>query len=89
MQKYYGLYDLQLEGFKAGYVGVSYEEVLNSGAERVYTLSQTDEEPVSNDMSDEDMLEEYGYEVREISEKIYEEILNSVEYGLLKVVELK
>lgn len=89
MKKYYALYDLQLGGFKAGHASEKFEEVVRSGAQRAYDLSQGDEEPIPDDMPDDEILEVYGYEVREVSEKEYETILESDEIGLLTTVTLK
>jgi hypothetical protein len=86
MKKYYALYDLQLGGFKAGMANTSYESVVELGAERAYTLSQNDEEHCPEGLSDVEILEQYEYDVREVSEKEYEIILNSEEYGLLTTV---
>jgi len=88
MKKYYGLFDLQLDDFKPGIVGTNYNDVEAIGAERAYTLSQTDEEPASENMTDKEMLEEYGYEVREITEKEYNQILNDQRSGLLTTTTL-
>ena len=88
VQKYYALYDLQIDGFKAGYTGESYEEVLKSGVDRIHTLSESDEEPAPTDVSDEELMEMYGYEVREVTEKEYDIITNSDDHGLTTAVKL-
>lgn len=88
LKKYYGLFDLQLDGFKPGIAGDKYEDVEATGAERAYTLSQADDEPASEDMTDKEILNEYGYEVREVSEKEYKEILESEKRGLLSTATL-
>lgn len=88
MKKYYALYDLQLGGFKAGIASEDPKEVLEMGADRAWELSQSDEEPCPDDLSSEEILEQYDYEVREVSEKDYETILDSDEIGLLTAVTL-
>ncbi len=76
------------DGFKAGYASDNFQEVVKSGAERAYELSQSDEEPAPDNVTDEELLEMYGYEVREVSERNYEIILNSDEVGLAVAVSL-
>ncbi|QJX80505.1 hypothetical protein [Priestia megaterium] len=88
MKKYYGLFDLQLDDFKPGIVGTNHNDVEAIGAERAYTLSQADEESASENMTDKEMLEEYGYEVREITEKEYNQISNDQRSGLLTTTTL-
>lgn len=85
---YYALYDLQINGFKAGMARDSYKEVLSAGAERVYDLSQGDEEPCPDNWTDEEILENYGYEVLEVSFDTYIKINESDEYGLTTAVTL-
>lgn len=87
-EKYYALYDIQLGGFKAGCASTDYQEVVQAGAYRAWELSQSDKEPCDDNMSDEDILKVYGYEVREVSKDDYEKILESDEYGLLTTVSL-
>lgn len=89
MEKYYALYDLQISGYKASIASTSYKEVLESGADRAFDLSQGDEEPCPKGMTSEEILDQYGYEVREVSKEDYETILNSEEFGLLTSVTLK
>ena len=86
--KYYALYDLQIGGYKAGIANTCPKTVLEIGADRAFDLSQGDEEPCPKGMSSEEILEQYGYEVREVSKEDYKTILNSNEYGLLTKVTL-
>lgn len=88
IEKYYALYDIQLGGFKAGCASTDYQEVVQVGAYRAWELSQSDKESCDDNMSDEDILKIYGYEVREVSKDDYEKILESDEYGLLTTVSL-
>ena len=88
MTKYYALYDLQLDGFKAGHASEDFQDVVRSGAQRAYDLSQSDEEPIPVDMPDEEILELYGYEVREVTKEEYDIIAESDEIGLTTTVTL-
>ena len=89
MKKYYALYDTQLDGFKAGITGENFTDVLQDGAIRAFQLSQSDEEPCDPSLSDEEILENYGYEVKEVSEEIHQQILESGEIGLMTTVTLQ
>ena len=86
--KYYGLYDLQLNGFKAGTASENKFEVEESGAARAYSLAQNDEDPIPNDWSTQKILNNYGYEAREINQAQFEKILESDKVGLLTTVDL-
>ncbi|MDU9693855.1 hypothetical protein WKH56_09310 [Priestia sp. SB1] len=88
MKKYYGLYDLQLDDFKPGIAGTNYSSVEEIGAERAFVLSQAVDEPTSDNMTNKEILDEYGYEVREVSEEEYKEILISQKSALLTSVTL-
>ena len=88
MNKYYALYDLQLGGFKAGIADEDPKEVLDMGADRAWELSQSDVEPCPNNLTSEEILEQYDYEVREVTKEQYETILNSDEIGLTTTVTL-
>lgn len=85
---YYALYDNQLGGFKAGMVGTTPEEVKEMGAARAYDLSQSDEEPCPEDLSHQDILDQYGYDVRVVSKELYHRIQTSSDVGLLTTVSL-
>ena len=87
-QKYYGLYDLQLNGFKAGIASENKVEVEESGAARAYNLAQNDEKPIPDDWSTQKILKYYDYEAREINQAQFEKILESDEIGLLATVDL-
>lgn len=87
-EKYYALYDIQLGGFKAWCASTDYQEVVQAGVYRAWELSQSDKEPCDDNMSDEDILKIYGYEVREVSKDDYEKILESDEHGLLTTVDI-
>jgi len=86
--QYFALYDLNLNGFKAGYVGNTKSAVEKAGAERAWELSQNDEEPCSHDLSDEEILKEYNYEVRLVNKDEFDIISESEEFGLLTTVDL-
>lgn len=88
MKKFYALFDLQINGYKAGIASTNYKDVLERGANRAFEISQGDEEPCPKGLSSEEILDMYGYEVREVTERDYETILNSEEYGLLTSVKL-
>lgn len=88
MKKYYGLFDCQLGGFKANYASENYQKVLEMGAERACDLSQSDTEPCPPGLLDIEILNLYGYEVKEISEEQYQKILKSDEIGLLTTVSM-
>lgn len=85
---FYALFDLQLNGFKAGYASTDKESVERDGAERAFYLSESDEEPCDEKLSDIEILEQYDYEVKEVSEETYKKVLNSDDYGLLTAVKL-
>lgn len=86
--KFYALFDLQIDGFKAGYASIDKESVIRDGAERAFSLSESDEEPCDENLSDREILEQYGYEVKEVNKETYEKILESEDYGLLTSVKL-
>ena len=88
LKKYYGLYDLQLDGFKAGMSDDDKERLEEAGATRAFDLSQSDEEPIPEDWTTKQILDNYGYEVREVTLSEYIKIQNSDEVGLLTVVKL-
>lgn len=83
---YYALFDEQVNGFKAGFAGTSKQSVIEDGANRAYELSQSDEEPCPDDLSSEEILEQYDYTVLEVTKDEYDTILNSNEDGLLTTV---
>ena len=88
LKKYYGLYDVQLDGFKAGMADDDKERLEEAGATRAFNLSQNDEEPIPTDWSTQQILSNYGYEVREITLAEYIKIQESDNIGLLSVVDL-
>lgn len=86
---YYAVYDLQIGGYKAGLASMDKEELLEESVERIWRLSQGDEEPVDESMTDQEIHDLYGYEIREVTKKVYRQVLESEEYGLLTKVTLK
>lgn len=86
--KYFALYDLQLGGFKAGMADDNKERLEEAGATRAYELSQSDEEPIPKDWTTKQILDNYGYEVREVTLSEFIKIQDSDEVGLLTVVKL-
>ena len=81
MTKYYGLVDLQLDGFKGGYAHTDKEKLIFMSAERVVDLAENDEEPpqlVDGTIEEAlDVLAIYGYEIQEITKEEYDEILEN------------
>ena len=84
----YALYDTQLGGYKAGYAGMYVQWLEEDAVERIIELSQSDDEPVDESLSDKQILLDYGYEIHKVTRKDYETILNSTDYGLLTTVKL-
>ena len=87
-KKYYGLYDLQLDGFKARMASDNKEQLEKEGADRAYELSQSDEEPIPKDWTTKQILDNYDYKVREVTLSEYIKIQDSDNIGLLSVVDL-
>lgn len=87
-EKFYALYDWQLDGFKAGIADSNFRSVEEMGAARAWDLSQSDEEPCPNGLTDKEILESYDYEVQEVAEEVYKKIMRNNEYGLFTVVSL-
>lgn len=92
MEKYYVLYDLQIDGFKGGFADTSESNLLMNSAFQIVELAQNDEEPptITNDTENEykDVLEVYGYEIVEVSKEVYEIVRASDTLFLSEVVDL-
>lgn len=90
----YGLYDLQLGGFKAGIVSDDYREIKDLTLLRIFEVHtdflengfcETWEE-VFDIYTEDELIEAIGYEIKEVTKEQYDQIKNSEEYGLLTVV---
>lgn len=85
--KYYALYDLLLEGFKAGIASNEAETVEIMGAKKIYEWSvEMDEEPAPTDILNAALLEMYRYEVRQVSDKEFQAIINDDKQGLMSCI---
>ncbi|GAB2021499.1 hypothetical protein RyT2_05730 [Pseudolactococcus yaeyamensis] len=85
--RYFAVFDEQLNGFKAGMVYQSEKEALEAAAERVVELSQSDDEPCQPEgISNREICEDYGYHVEEVSKREAKVIEGSDNKGLLSTV---
>lgn len=71
---YYALFDTQLDGYRAGFVNTDLLELEGVSADWVYEMSLSDDEPCDPDMGNKEILEDYGYEIREVTKEEYEKI---------------
>lgn len=90
MEKYYGLYDLQLGGFKGGYAHTDKEKLIHMSVDRIVDLAQVDSEPpeiVDGTISEAmEIMEIYGYDIEEITKEEYDEILENDDMRFLTEV---
>lgn len=85
--KYYGLFDLQLDGIKANYVEHDYQSMIERGADRVITLDDTEENEEYFEMvSDVEIVFHADYMPIELTKREMEIVENSDEIGLLTTV---
>ena len=82
MATYYALYDLQIDGFKASYASRNFKSLESMSVDRIYDLAEHDEEGVPEGLTDAEVLDLYGYEIRKVTKEQYNWILNSDEFGL-------
>ena len=92
--KYYGLFDVQLGGFKAQFVETSKQEMIEAALDRIYTIHEDFLEgeltwdEVHEQHTDIEIIEMLDYEIKEISKEQADIILNSEEFGLLTTVDM-
>ena len=87
-QTYYGLFDIPMDGFRIDMVSDDYNDLLEHSAEFIYEMSLGDSEPADKNLPPEEMLENYDYEVREISKEFFDVLDNSADRGVLPVFEI-
>lgn len=86
MKKFFAVYDLQTEGFKAGMTGTDSNEMIDMMVDYICNIITEDEECEYEDASDIEIIDTFGFTFCEVSEKDAEIIENSNDYGLLATV---
>ena len=86
MKKFFAVYDLQTEGFKAGMTGTDSDEMIDMMVDYICNTIKEEEECEYNDLSDIEIVDAFGLTFCEVSEKDAEIIENSDDYGLLTTV---
>lgn len=84
--KHYALFDEQLGGYKAKYVSHNKEELIGEAASRAFELSQGDEEPCPEGLSNQEIIDRYGYVIHEVTPNDYRIIERSEGVGLFTTV---
>lgn len=84
--KFFAVYDLQTEGFRAGMTGVDPKEMIDMMVDYICNIIKEDEECEYEDASDIEIIDAFGFTFCEVSEKDAEIIENSEDCGLLTTV---
>lgn len=79
----YAIWDEVLEGYKAGLVDTSKEQLMQRAKEILCEISQVDEEPVSIHDNVEDVLRRYQWKIVPVEDEIAKAIEDSDAVSLL------
>lgn len=86
MKKFFAVYDLQMDGFKAGMTGTDLKRMIDMMVDHICNIITEDEECEYEDASDIEIIDTFGFTFCEVSEKCAEIIENSNDFGLLTTV---
>ena len=81
--KFFAVYDLQTEGFRAGMTGTDPKNMIDMMVDYICNIITEDEECEYEDASDIEIIDTFGFTFCEVSEKDAEIIENSEDCGLL------
>lgn len=84
--KFFAVYDLQMDGFKAGMTGTDPKSMIDMMVDHICNIITEDEECEYEGASDTEIIDTFGFTFCEVSEKDAEIIENSDDYGLLTTV---
>lgn len=86
MKKFFAVYDLQMDGFKAGMTGTDPKGMIDMMVDHICNIITEDEECEYENASDIEIIDTFGFTFCEVSEKDAEIIENSDDFGLLTTV---